>query len=56
MTKKVRITKPKPAEPMVRFTIDCPRSLQVRIKIECAKRGVAMADAIRELLEAKFPK
>jgi hypothetical protein len=46
---------PAPAEPMKRFTIDVPVTLHTRIKIGCAKRGLKMADVIRELLEREFP-
>jgi hypothetical protein len=47
---------PKERVPMKRFTIDVPRDLHLRVKIECAKRGVQMCDVIRELLEQEFPK
>ncbi len=43
------------AEPMKRFTIDVPQSLHTRIKIQCAQRGVKMADEIRALLDKHFP-
>lgn len=49
---------PRPAtngQPMKRFTIDVPRGLHTRIKTECARRGVKMADMLRELLEQQFP-
>jgi ParG len=45
-----------PAEAMKRFTIDVPTTLHTRIKTECARRGVKMADMLRELLEREFPK
>lgn len=45
-----------PAEAMKRFTIDVPMTLHTRIKTECARRGVKMADMLRELLEREFPK
>ena len=45
-----------PTERMKRFTIDVSPALHSRIKIECARRGLQMADVIRELLEAQFPK
>jgi ParG len=45
-----------PAEPMKRFTIDVPVRLHARVKVECARRGLKMADVIRELLEREFPK
>jgi hypothetical protein len=44
-----------PSEPMKRFTIDVPVSLHTRIKVQCAGRGVKMADVIREMLEHEFP-
>ncbi len=46
---------PAPAEPMKRFTIDVPEGLHKRVKAHCAMNGLAMADVIREFLEAKFP-
>lgn len=46
---------PRPAEPMKRFTIDVTEELHKRIKMQCASRGVKMADVIRELLETEFP-
>jgi hypothetical protein len=45
-----------PTEPMKRFTIDVPVELHRRVKSECARRGVKMADVLRELLEREFPK
>jgi predicted HicB family RNase H-like nuclease len=39
---------------MKRFTIDVPLELHTRIKIECARRGIAMADMVREMLEQRF--
>ena len=38
-----------------RFTIDVPIDLHSRIKVECARRGLKMADVLRELLEREFP-
>ena len=44
------------AEPtMKRLTVDVPADLHSRIKVACARRGVKMADEIRELLETHFP-
>jgi hypothetical protein len=43
------------AEPMKRFTIDVPVELHRRVKAECARRGLKMADVLRELLEREFP-
>ena len=42
-------------EEMKRFTIDVPVSLHRRIKVQCAERGLKMADEIRALLEQHFP-
>jgi ParG len=44
-----------PPEPMKRFTIDVPVGLHCRVKIACAKRGLKMADVLRDLLEREFP-
>ena len=44
-----------PTEAMKRFTIDVPVTLHTRIKMECARRGIKMADMLRELLEREFP-
>ena len=41
-------------EAMKRLTIDIPESLHRRIKADCARRGVKMANEIRELLETHF--
>ncbi len=61
------VTKPTPAptaeqwvdhrntETTKRLTIDISPSLHRRIKTTCARRGVKMADEIRELLETHFP-
>lgn len=72
MSKKVSIaTKPQPAAPLAdadawvkaqeaetvkRLTLDIPASLHQRIKVACAMRDVRMVDAIKELLEERFPK
>lgn len=37
-----------------RLTIDVPASLHANIKAGCARQGIKMADAIRELLEEQF--
>ena len=39
---------------MKRLTIDVPASLHANIKVGCARQGIKMADAIRELLEEQF--
>lgn len=43
-------------EPLKRLTIDIPSSLHTRIKSQCALRGTKMAEEIRVLLEAAYPK
>ena len=43
-----------PVEEMKRLTIDINKSLHTAIKTECARRGVKMADEIRDLLERHF--
>ena len=45
----------KPSEPTKRFTIDVPVSLHRRVKVQCAERGLNMADEMRRLLEREFP-
>jgi predicted DNA binding CopG/RHH family protein len=40
---------------MKRFTIDVPLPLHTRIKTECSRRGLKMADMMREMLEKHFP-
>ena len=37
-----------------RLTIDILESLHRNIKVDCAQRGVKMADEIRDLLEKRF--
>jgi hypothetical protein len=44
-----------PAQPTKRFTLDVPLDLHGRIKVACAKRGLKMADVLRDLLEREFP-
>ena len=41
-------------EKMKRLTIDIPLSLHRAIKSECAIRGTAIADEVRELLLQKY--
>jgi hypothetical protein len=55
-TKPLEREAPTPTEPMKRFTIDVPVELHRRVKSECARRGVKMADVLRELLDREFPK
>jgi hypothetical protein len=40
---------------MKRLTIDIPESLHTRIKLACVASRRKMADAVRELLEEKWP-
>ena len=40
---------------MTRLTIDIPESLHTRIKISCAASHQKMSDAVRALLEHKWP-
>ena len=42
------------AETMKRLTIDVSESLHTRIKVQCAQRGVKIADEVRTLLEKHF--
>jgi len=42
-------------EAMKRLTIDVSESLHRRIKVQCATRGIKIADEIRALLEKHFP-
>ncbi len=41
-------------EEIKRLTLDLPAGLHTRIKINCALKGVKMADEIRRLLEQHF--
>jgi hypothetical protein len=43
-----------PVEEMKRLTIDINKSLHTTIKTECARRGVKMAEEIRDILERHF--
>jgi len=40
--------------PMKRLTIDIPADLHRRFKMDCADRGVKMADVLREMLERQY--
>lgn len=46
---------PEPKERVARLTIDVPESLHRRLKMQCAARGLKMADVMRELIEREFP-
>ena len=52
----VRDLSPPSKEPteMKRLTIDVPAHLHANFKAGCARQGVKMADAIRELLQERF--
>jgi len=41
---------------MKRLTIDVPIDLHTAIKVNCARKGVKMAEAIRDILESEFGK
>ncbi len=41
---------------MKRLTIDVSMDLHTAIKVKCARKGVKMADAIRDILEKEFGK
>jgi len=43
------------AEPVKRLTIDVPESLHTRIKLSCVQNRQNMADAVRQLLEERWP-
>ncbi len=55
-TLMVREPSPKFGMPgaMKRLTIDVPAELHANVKAGCARRGVKMSDAIRDLLERNF--
>ena len=42
-------------EETVRYSIDLPTGLHLRMKIECAKRGKKMAEVLQEIFEREFP-
>lgn len=46
---------PEAKEPTKRLTIDVSAELHRRIKVQCALRGVNIADVLRELLDQEFP-
>ena len=39
---------------MKRLTIDVSAELHSAIKVDCARKGIKMADAIRDLLASEF--
>ena len=54
--RSVRERPPKYGSPvaMKRLTIDVSADLHSAIKVDCARRGVKMADAIRDILRNEF--
>ena len=44
-----------PAQRMKRLTIDVSADLHTRLKLECTRRGLKIADVVRDLLEREFP-
>jgi len=47
---------PQERRPTRRLTLDIDADLHGRMRIECVEKGLVMADVIRELIEARFPK
>jgi hypothetical protein len=45
------VPEPVVAEKMKRLTIDLPETLHQDFKIHCTKKGLKMADVVREMLE-----
>lgn len=43
-----------PAQLMKRLTIDVSVDLHTRLKLECTRRGLKIADVVRDLLEREF--
>jgi hypothetical protein len=41
----------KPAEQMIRLSVDLPESLHTKLKMQCVARRQKMADAVRGLIE-----
>lgn len=46
---------PEPRKPTRRFTFDLDADVHLRMKLDCAKRGVNMADEIRRILATQYP-
>jgi hypothetical protein len=44
-----------PTQPMKRLNIDVAADLHTRLKLECTKRGLKIADVLRDVLEREFP-
>lgn len=44
-----------PPEPVKRLTINVPVSLHQRMKLQCVRDDVTIADVVREFLEGRFP-
>jgi hypothetical protein len=43
----------KPAEPMVRISVDLPESMHTKFKMLCVSQRQKMAEAVRVLIERK---
>lgn len=41
--------------PTKRLTVDIAEALHRRIKVQCAEKGVQIADVVRDLLAQEFP-
>lgn len=57
--RKDSVVREQPAESpvtvrMKRLTIDVSAELHSAIKVDCARRGIKMADAIRDILASEF--
>jgi hypothetical protein len=47
--------KPKDRKPTKRLTFELDAEVHLRMKLDCARRGVNMADEIRMLIIARYP-
>jgi hypothetical protein len=45
----------RPAEPMIRLSVDVPESLHTRIKLDCVAKRRKMAEVLREMMEQRWP-
>jgi hypothetical protein len=46
---------PATPKPTKRLTFDLDADVHLRMKLDCARRGVNMADEIRKMLAAQYP-
>jgi plasmid stability protein len=44
----------KPAEPVIRLSVDLPESLHIKLKIRCATTRQKMGEAVRALIEREL--